>query len=83
MDCLDLSQVEIKASRDTKTGFITLDHSCKKNPKRPQIEASRRRVQEMQRIRIFGNDNGLVKHPKGEPNQFIEIEIRSPISPGF
>ncbi len=30
---------------------------AKKNPKRPQIEASRRNVQEMQRIRVFGNDN--------------------------
>ncbi len=30
---------------------------AKKNPKRPQIAASRRKVQEMQRIRIFGNDN--------------------------
>ncbi len=57
MDRLDRSQVEIKASRDTRTGFITLDHSCKKNPKRPQIEASRRKVQEMQRIRVLGNDN--------------------------
>ena len=56
MDRLDRSQVEIKASRDTRTGFITLDPSCKKNPKRPQIEASRRKVQEMQRIRVFGND---------------------------
>ena len=56
-DRLDRSQVEIKASRDTRTGFITLDHSCKKNPKRPQIEASRRKVQEMQRIRVFGSDN--------------------------
>ncbi|MCH9050106.1 MAG: hypothetical protein IIA72_03380 [Proteobacteria bacterium] len=56
-DRLDRSQVEIKASRDTTTGFITLDRACKKNPKRPQIEASRRKVQEMQRIRVFGNDN--------------------------
>ncbi len=57
MDRLDRSQVEIKASRDTRTGFITLDPSCKTNPKRPQIEANRRKVQEMQRIRVFGNDN--------------------------
>ncbi len=56
MDRLDRSQVEIKASRDTRTGFITLDHSRKKNPKRPQIEASRIEVQEMQWIRVFGND---------------------------
>ncbi len=57
MDRLDRSQVEIKASRDTRTGFITLDHSCKKNPKRPQIEACRRNVQEIQRIRVLGYDN--------------------------
>jgi len=42
-DRLDRSQVEIKANRDTTAGFITLDRACKKNPKRPQIEASRRK----------------------------------------
>ena len=45
MDRLDRSKVEIKASRDARTGFIRLDHSGKKNPQRPQIEASRGKVQ--------------------------------------
>lgn len=50
MDRLDRSQVEIEASRGTRTGFITLDHSCKKNPTRPQIEASRRKPKKCNRF---------------------------------
>ena len=57
MDRLDRIQVEINASEDTGTGFITLDPSRKKNPKRPRIEVSRGKVQEMQRIQVFGNDS--------------------------
>jgi transposase len=76
MDCLDRSQVEIKASRDTRTGSITLDHSCKKNPKRPQIEASRRKVQEMQRIRVFGNDNYVEQllAPSLQPGDIVVMD---------